>query len=197
MTDALGNQQEKVLWEWRHPARLTHLSQGNSPLAAWEQLLLFGANPGCRNRLQMLWSELPPPLERQRGKGMLPGERHGHPPGLSGACPVSSAALGLDCSISFESLPPTFWQGFNSAANKPYSAHRPGPAPASSGCPVGLLWCHLRWGGRGRGRPRAGMRGAAGQSGVVGPGLQLGGKGKEKAEASDLHYFIIFFIILK
>lgn len=38
------------------------------------------------------------------------------------------------------------------------------------------------------------MRGAAGQSGVVGPGLQLGGKGKEKAEASDLHYF--FFLLL-
>lgn len=115
MTDALGNQQEKVLWERRHPARLTHLSQGNSPLAAWEQLLLFGANPGCCNRLQMLWSELPPPLERQRGKGMLPGERHRHPPGLSGACLVSSAALGLDCSISFESLPPTFWQGFQTS----------------------------------------------------------------------------------
>lgn len=73
-----------------------HLSQGNSPLAAWEQLLLFGANPGWRNRLRCSWSE---PwssssfLGKTASKGMLPGKQHGHPPGLSGACLLSSAAL--------------------------------------------------------------------------------------------------------
>ena len=53
---------------------------------------------------------------------------------------------GLDCSVSFESLPPTFWQGLSPAANKPYSARGPRPAPARSGCPVGLLRCHLHRG---------------------------------------------------
>lgn len=129
-----------MLWEWRHQVRLTPPEPGKFLTCCLGAAAIVWGKSCMAQSPAMLWSEplsSSSPLGKTDSTGIQPGKQHGLPPGLAGACLGSSEALAW-IAISFESLPFTFWQGLIPAANKPYSARGPQPAPARSRCPVGL-----------------------------------------------------------
>lgn len=93
---------------------MPHLSQENSLLVAGSSCYLGQILDGAIDQDAL---ELGLVFFLPACKGMLPGKQYKDPPGL-GTLPGFLRSPGLDCSVSFESLPLTFWQGLNPAANQ-------------------------------------------------------------------------------